>query len=125
MFLKKIRSKIEAGMPKPQRHGEEVEVTIQIDTSKMTEDQKNKMFKAQSLLHELGISFDTGFSCPDGIRDWEWDWSLSGPIKVIFRRFVKDNPENRYNRKQLVEDKETKKALKNAEQEIIKGLLKK
>ena len=31
----------------------------------------------------LGIEFDTGLG-PDG-RDWEWDWSLHGPISVKFR----------------------------------------
>ena len=31
----------------------------------------------------LGIEFDTGLG-PDG-RDWEWDWSLRGPISVRFR----------------------------------------
>src|SRR5262249_16527973 len=32
---------------------------------------------------ELGIKFDSGVS-REG-REWEWDWSLSGPISVRFR----------------------------------------
>ena len=40
------------------------------------------MAKIESDLHEIGISFDKGAG-PDG-RDWEWDWSLHGPIEVRF-----------------------------------------
>ncbi len=32
---------------------------------------------------EMGIEFDTGMGL-DG-RDWEWDWSLKGPISVRFK----------------------------------------
>jgi len=32
---------------------------------------------------EMGITFDTGMG-GDG-RDWEWDWSLKGPISIRFR----------------------------------------
>jgi len=35
----------------------------------------------------LGIAFDKGMG-PAG-RDWEWDWSLRGPISVRFRRRAK------------------------------------
>ncbi len=38
-------------------------------------------------LRALGISFDSGIG-PDG-RDWEWDFSLKGPISVRFRRVTK------------------------------------
>lgn len=34
-------------------------------------------------LGELGINFDQGMGMEG--RDWEWDWSLSGPISVKFR----------------------------------------
>jgi hypothetical protein len=34
-------------------------------------------------LGEIGISFDHGGSARG--RDWEWDWSLRGPISVRFR----------------------------------------
>ena len=33
-------------------------------------------------LAEIGIEFDTGAG-PNG-RDWEWDWSLRGPIEIRF-----------------------------------------
>ena len=32
----------------------------------------------------MGIHFDTGAGC--GNRDWEWDWSLRGPIEIHFVR---------------------------------------
>src|SRR5271165_2196504 len=39
-------------------------------------------YDAEKIFHEMGITFDTGMGC-DG-RDWEWDWSLKGPISVRF-----------------------------------------
>lgn len=43
-------------------------------------------------LSRMGIGFDSGMGCEG--RDWEWDWSLSGPVRVIFRGRSK-NPELR------------------------------
>lgn len=34
-------------------------------------------------LNEIGIEFDSGLGLNG--RDWEWDWSLRGPISVRFR----------------------------------------
>ena len=34
-----------------------------------------KIFKAEEALSLIGIHFDTGYG---GLRDWEFDWSLSG-----------------------------------------------
>jgi hypothetical protein len=48
--------------------------------------------KVERGLSEIGIGFDKGAGC-DG-RDWEWDWSLSGPISVTFRARAK-KPERR------------------------------
>lgn len=77
----------------------EVEVGIHFDISVMSKEQLNKLFQAQQLLAEIGISFDTGAG--GGERDWEWDWSLKGPVYVTFRRMVKDNLKNRYIRELL------------------------
>lgn len=41
----------------------------------------------ESQLSRLGVGFDKGMG-PEG-RDWEWDWSLCGPISVRFRRRTK------------------------------------
>jgi len=43
--------------------------------------------KVQAMLNEIGIEFDTGQGCEG--RDWEWDWSLQGPISVKFRSRAK------------------------------------
>lgn len=44
---------------------------------------KGSFYEAEKHLIECGITFDKGLG-PDG-RDWEWDWSLAGPISVTFR----------------------------------------
>lgn len=72
----------------------EAEVLIQFDMTKLTDEEINKLFQAELLLREIGITFDSGVGC-DG-RDWEWDWSLKGPVKVFFKKFKgeKDVPQN-------------------------------
>lgn len=70
---------------------EEAEVLIQFDLGKVD---LAKLYQIQSLFSEMGISFDTGAGF--GARDWEWDWSLKGPVKVFHKCFVKDNAKNRY-----------------------------
>lgn len=50
------------------------------------------LYDVQKQLNRMGIEFDTGCG-PDG-RDWEWDWSLRGPVRVKFRGHAK-NPERR------------------------------
>lgn len=44
---------------------------------------KGRMAEIERALGDIGIGFDKGGGF-DG-RDWEWDWSLSGPISVKFR----------------------------------------
>ena len=59
--------------------------TLQIDMSMKTLEQREKIYQAEMLLREAGISFDTGSG--GGNRDWELDWSLSGAtlkIKPIY-----------------------------------------
>jgi len=48
----------------------------------------SKIFKAERLLAEAGISFDTGYG--SGCRDWEFDWSLKG-AHVKLRRELTEN----------------------------------
>ena len=80
-------------------NGKEVEVGITFDTKDFSKKDFAKLFQIQSLLSEIGVSFDTGFDFGTKGRDWEWDWSLKGPVKVKFKRFVEDDPENRYTKK--------------------------
>ena len=79
-------------------HGDEVDVCVTFKENKLPEMEvePGRMHEVVSVLHrgsfheceklmrEVGITFDTGVGS-DG-RDWEWDWSLSGPISVKFRR---------------------------------------
>ncbi len=82
------------------RMGDEVEVEIQFDLNRIDPD---KLDQIRALFQEMGISFDTGTSVEkesdedwNGMtRDWEWDWSLKGPVRVKFVRFKKDLDENK------------------------------
>jgi len=55
-------------------------IGISFDLSKVNIDD---LFEIERLLLKNGISFDTGAGM--GHRDWEWDWSLKGPVKVTVR----------------------------------------
>ena len=55
-------------------------INVNFDVEKLGRDGLNKLFQIEKLFLELGINFDTGGGF--GGRDWEWDWSLSGPIKL-------------------------------------------
>jgi hypothetical protein len=81
------------------RRGQEVAVGIRFDLTKLTQTQKDMLWALTRALRCLGIGFDTG---SDGaVLDWEWDWSLRGPVKVTFKNFVGDDPQNRYVREVL------------------------
>lgn len=56
-----------------------VPVLIQFDLSKVPIE---KLFEIEKLLHEIGVNFDTGAGF--GYRDWQWDWSLKGPVRVKY-----------------------------------------
>lgn len=56
---------------------------VKFNLAKMTQDQKNDLWGIESALRRIGITFDAG---SDGdVRDWEWDWSLKGPISIEAR----------------------------------------
>jgi len=56
-------------------------VLIQFDLEKVS---LEKLFEIEKKLLEIGITFDTGAGC--GKRDWEWDWSLKGPVTVTTKK---------------------------------------
>ena len=58
-----------------------IQARLQFDVSKMSVEDINKLHQAQSLLNEIGVVFDTGGTSE--FRDWEFDWSLKGPVKVF------------------------------------------
>lgn len=74
----------------------EIEVSIKIRTT--TDEEREILFKIEKLFRQLGISFDTGGCNINGgfVRDWEFDWSLTGPIRVYKRQMVSDNKMNRH-----------------------------
>lgn len=72
----------------------EVSVGIKWDLTKMDGAQKKLLWEITRQLGQLGVTFDTGSN--GAVLDWEWDWSLSGPVKVLFRNFVDEESKNRY-----------------------------
>ena len=76
-------------------HDEEVDVTVTLMTDKLAPVEINDLSAAfrqlnsgafaeiERTFREMGITFDKGMGCEG--RDWEWDWSLQGPISVQFR----------------------------------------
>ena len=50
----------------------------------MTDLHRGTFYEIQKQFADVGITFDSGMG-PEG-RDWEWDWSLTGPISVTFKR---------------------------------------
>ena len=55
-------------------------INVQFNLDELGQEGLNKLFEIERKLRELGVNFDTGGGC--GGRDWEWDWSLEGPIKL-------------------------------------------
>jgi len=90
-------------IPNDPNRGQEAEVRLEFKV-----DDKDKLFEIEKLLRELGVSFDTGYDFGEKRRDWEMDWSLRGLVKVIFIRFTKDDPKNRYTRESVAKIFESK-----------------
>jgi hypothetical protein len=70
----------------------ETEVLVTFDMNSLSKDELKKLFKVEKLLNEIGITFDTGYGFDSGARDWNFDWSLEGPITVYHKKF-KDEEE--------------------------------
>lgn len=84
--------------------GDELDVLVTLSQDRLTETSMEGAFRqfnsgafvdAEKVFSEMGIGFDKGLG-PDG-RDWNWDWSLDGPISVTFRGRAK-HPEKRLER---------------------------
>lgn len=83
-------------------YGDELDVLVTFPADRIMEgDTPNEAFahlfsgrlhEARCALNEAGIEFDVGAGF--GGRDWEWDFSLRGPINVKFKRRAK-RPERR------------------------------
>lgn len=85
-------------------YGDELDVGVTLSQDKLTADSMEGAFKQfnsgafveiEKIFSEMGIGFDKGLGL-DG-RDWEWDWSLQGPISIRFRSRA-TKPERRLER---------------------------
>lgn len=77
-------------------HGDQIDVLVTFKEDRlraatldeaMADFGRGSLHEVKKHLNDIGISFDTGLG-PEG-RDWEWDWSLQGPISVTFKRRAK------------------------------------
>lgn len=59
------------------------EVTVEFPN--LTEEQLKHLYKAESQLLKVGVSFDTGYDLCEKKRVWEFDWSLEG-AKVVLKK---------------------------------------
>ena len=84
--------------------GDEIDVRVTLSTDRLNAADTADAFRQlhsgafteiERLFRDMGIGFDTGMG-PDG-RDWEWDFSLKGPISVQFRSRAQ-RPERRMER---------------------------
>lgn len=57
------------------------QVKIRFDIHALPDGGLEKLHKIEDLFAELGIHFDRGRDLTH--RDWEWDWSLRGPVELI------------------------------------------
>ena len=92
-----IRS-VSRRIPRLVWYGDEIDVRVTFSEDPLCQDNSMKglftggLYEIQKQLRHMGIEFDSGQGC--GGRDWEWDWSLRGPISVTFRSRAK-RPERR------------------------------
>ena len=82
-------------------YGQDVDVTVTFSDLRLAPDctvdgiryegDIETLWRAEVALRQLGLSFDCGTG--HNGRDWEWDYSLRGPVKLAFRRKHKGNRE--------------------------------
>ena len=85
-------SRISRRFPRLVWYGDEIDVRVTFKGIGVLGGGFEQEFDADRLFRDMGINFDTGCGCHG--RDWEWDWSLRGPISVKFRGRAK-HPERR------------------------------
>jgi hypothetical protein len=82
-------------------HGQQVDVHVTFAEHKLDQADpmaslfSGRLAEIEHALFDAGIDFDRGVGM--GGRNWEWDWSLRGPISVTFVGRAK-NPERRKER---------------------------
>lgn len=95
MHLRSVTSRLRRRLPYLVWWNDEVDVTVTLTENRLPKGLTNEntdpiatlnqgaFYEIERRLNELGIEFDTGLGF--GGRDWEWDWSLRGPIHIKFR----------------------------------------
>lgn len=78
-------------IPRLMWHGQQVDIRITFTENRLHaaghdeaigQLKNGQLPEIAKMLHELGIEFDTGLG--ERGRDWEWDFSLRGPVSVEF-----------------------------------------
>lgn len=70
-------------------YDDELDITVMFSQDKLNPNAdigqlwRGAFSDAERIFNEMGITFDKGMGCEG--RDWEWDWSLKGPISIRFR----------------------------------------
>ena len=67
---------------------QEAEVTIRFDLNAIGDIGIKKLHQIEDLFLEIGVRFDLS-SGLEG-RDWDLDWSLKGPVKVLHKRLKEE-----------------------------------
>ena len=89
---------IDRHIPRLVWKGDELDVCVTFSQDKLNPDDpfgtfyNGTLYEIEKQFLSMGVGFDTGQGC--GGRDWEWDWSLRGPISVTFRGRAR-HPERR------------------------------
>jgi len=55
-------------------------INVSFDLEKLGDEGLAALFEIEKKFLEIGVSFDTGAGF--GRRDWEWDFSLKGPVQI-------------------------------------------
>lgn len=82
-------------------HNEEIDVQVTFSADRLDQSDpwrslyNGAISDARRCLSDAGIGFDTGLGLEG--RDWEWDFSLKGPISVKFKGRA-ERPERRRER---------------------------
>lgn len=85
--LEKAWTKFHRKFPRLVWYGQELDVRLTfIDYMALVTESAERVAidEAQAALRRAGITFDTGTDFVTGFRDWEWDYSLRGPLSVTF-----------------------------------------
>lgn len=85
-----VRVRLKRLIPRLVWYGDEVDVVVSFTEDRINQNDplgslwRGRLPEIERALSEIGVRFDTGLGLNG--RDWEWDYSLRGPISVKFKR---------------------------------------